>query len=533
MKFAARLFNIFFFFAILFFIFKPSVFAQNPPANTNPDVPNNLHNYTQNIMIEVMSSLSCQLAGVDPTNPNGKCLGIDPNTQKIGFVQNGGGAIAVVGSFIAATFTPPLHTGDYFSYLAGNFGISKNAYAAENGLGFEGLSPLVKAWEAFRNITYLLFVIVFVVIGFAIMLRIHIDPRTVMTVENQIPKIIIGLILVTFSFAIAGFLIDLMYVGISLVVGIFAQIDPKINADIARVTNPIQAANTMGGLGDISQSAAGAAGNFFASVLNNNMGRLLTGAGLALMGALGGNAMIDLIGGLTTLGPLVALKPIMLGLKASGLASSAVAGSLAILGITFAPLAAGVIGTIITFMVIIIAMLSALFRLWFALIMAYVMILIDVIFAPFWIVLGLIPGSSIGFSAWLRDLGSNLLAFPAAIVMFMLGRTLIDAFADAPGKLFVPPLIGNPAGGLIGNFIGLGIILMTPTAVDIMKGFLKAPKFDLKAVTQAIGVGTAFNVNTGKQIGGLIAHKGDDIQANVAGGWKKRGLDIKGMIFKG
>ena len=51
-----------------------------------------------------------------------------------------------------------------------------------------------------------------------------------MTIQNQIPKIIISLILVTFSFAIAGFLIDLMWVSIYVVINLMSQADPNITA---------------------------------------------------------------------------------------------------------------------------------------------------------------------------------------------------------------------------------------------------------------------------------------------------------------
>jgi len=56
--------------------------------------------------------------------------------------------------------------------------------------------------------------------AFMIMFRVRISPQTVITVQSALPKIIFTLILITFSYAIAGFLIDLMYV----VIGIFSFI---------------------------------------------------------------------------------------------------------------------------------------------------------------------------------------------------------------------------------------------------------------------------------------------------------------------
>src|SRR5207248_2071356 len=82
---------------------------------------------------------------------------------------------------------------------------------SEDGYGYASLRPFLKLWKAFRNIIYLLFVIVFVVIGLGVMLRLKVDNKTVMTVQAAIPKIVVALILVTLSYAIVGFLIDMMW----------------------------------------------------------------------------------------------------------------------------------------------------------------------------------------------------------------------------------------------------------------------------------------------------------------------------------
>ncbi|MFI5205964.1 MAG: hypothetical protein ACHQVK_03410, partial [Candidatus Paceibacterales bacterium] len=272
MRFSVR-FLLAFFLVILFsFITTTKTFAQvaqtatnsslqtNPytTPDTNPNVPKNLHTYTQNVMIETMAALTCQLAGVDPTNPGQECLGVDQKTGKIGFVKNGGGAIGLMGSAITMLYTPPVNTGEYFHSIASNFGITKHAYAqtAPLGTGFQGLQPLLGLWTAFRNIVYLLFVVAFVIIGFAIMLRVKIDPRTVMTIQNQIPKIIVGILFVTFSFAISGFLIDIMYTSIYLtgnaIVGTDSKIpanEPDLVQNMVSSTNPFAAANNIGGAG--------------------------------------------------------------------------------------------------------------------------------------------------------------------------------------------------------------------------------------------------------------------------------------------
>ena len=245
----------------------------NKPANTttfsniNSEVPNSLHNWTQTVMLEVMSSLSCQLTGIDPATPNKQCLGVNQKTGKIGFLPAGdpkkqqlGGAIGGMSNMISMLYAPPLHTSDYFKNLAQNFGITKKTYAQTSGggRGFGELSPLMNIWKVFRDIVYSLMVIIMVVVGLAIMLRLNIDPRTVMSVQNQIPKIIIGIFLITFSFAIAGFLVDLMWVSTYTVANTFSSSSQQTSAGaLISGKTPFEVIDFYGGLGFIIGGALG------------------------------------------------------------------------------------------------------------------------------------------------------------------------------------------------------------------------------------------------------------------------------------
>ncbi len=528
---------------LLFFLTFSGLFTQSTYAqsinqtpqnsytapNTNPDVPNNLHNYTQNVLIEVMSAVACQLTGIDPTSPTQQCLGVDPNTKKIGFVNGDGGAIGFMGNMITMLYTPPLHTGDYFKYLAQDFGIVKHTYAAptatQNGIGFQGIAPLLALWTVFRNIVYLIFVLVFVIIGVAIMFRVKIDPRTVMTIQNQIPKIIIAIILVTFTFAIAGFLIDLMYTSIYLTGNAIASADKNLQKDntvvkLAQSSNPLAAANDIGGSGgnalglaNIAWEPAKAVGSFISPIFDNTPGKFIVGLAAGYIGKSIGKKAGKAIGTISRVaGAVIGLAACTAGTEgvAAGAAAPAciaggakigdIVGNLlggvlgiggAIYGVTHAQAITGFIVSLIAFVIIAIALLWALFRLWFALISAYIFILLDIVLAPFWIVAGAFPGSPISFTGWLRNLIANLAAFPAAIVMFLIGGVFIDAFGSSnTAGQFVPPLITNPSSTkAIGALIGLGIILATPSVVNMMKAALKAPKIDLSTVGTAIGTG--------------------------------------------
>ncbi|MEK7472468.1 MAG: hypothetical protein AAB625_00335 [Patescibacteria group bacterium] len=86
------------------------------------------------------------------------------------------------------------------------------------GFGFNtGADSIKKLWQATRDISYALLVLAVIVISFMIMFRMKISPQLVISVQSALPNIIFTTILITFSYAIAGFAIDLMYVVIGLI----------------------------------------------------------------------------------------------------------------------------------------------------------------------------------------------------------------------------------------------------------------------------------------------------------------------------
>lgn len=425
--------------------------------NTNPDVPLTLRSFVQVLMIESLSAVSCQLAGYDPTRPNDKCLGVNPNTGKIGFTENGGGLITVVGSLIDATFVPPASSSQYLSYLHNNFGLVKSTYASNHnpnlnpcynntrGVGFCSILPILNIWVTMRNIAYLILILVFIVIGVGIMLRIHIDPRTVMTVQNQIPKIIAGIIVISFSFAIAGFMIDIMWFTTYLfasVLGSATSLDSATMIKIIRAANPIDAANAIHGSGDggvinIASSASRALGYLAESAFTNQQSSM--------------GVLKDII------------RPLV---------------------------------SIIAFLIFIIAIVVALLRLWLSLVITYVNIILDIVFAPFWILAGALPGSSLGIGGWFKDMLANLAVFPVAISFFILANYFVGAFDASTNNIvqnnMAPPLLGGTDSSAVAAVIGLGFILMLPNLLTTTKGFFKAPKVNFGPIMGPVGVGAGF-----------------------------------------
>jgi hypothetical protein len=94
----------------------------------------------------------------------------------------------------------------------------QSVYAA----GYDDLmgTNIDSLWSVTRNIAYIGFVVVMIVVGFMIMFRNKVGGQTVVTIGNAIPKVVIGLVLVTFSFAIAGLILDLAGIFMRVLAGI-------------------------------------------------------------------------------------------------------------------------------------------------------------------------------------------------------------------------------------------------------------------------------------------------------------------------
>lgn len=474
---------------------------------------------TQQILMGFLSTATCVVSGVDFMSQSHNCLSYNSKTGTFNSTKDtSGGLLGLAVESSAFTFIQPFHTSDYVRYLSNSW-IVKKADAADTGTGFSQLSPITNLWIAFRNLSYLLFVIIFVVIGFAIMLRAKIDPRTVMTIENQIPKLIVALILITFSFAIAGFVLDIMWVGIYLVINIFASLDPTIAHQIGPLTsgvkdNPFGWVNDLnsGPLGflGIAQQAAGGVKDITNVIVINIFENALGGAlkiPFLLLSIIGIPSFISC---LITSVFHISLGPISIGQdygacldSAAGTIVSSVAG-------------------IIAFLVFAIALLVVLIRVWWTLIKSYALFLIFAIFGPIVIMTGVLPGSKTNFEYWLRHLLAYTIVFPTVMGIFLLGKTLMDVYS-AQGTA-APPLWGvsGQTVAFLGPLIGFAIMMLAPGALTMVQDALNAPdpKY-LAGIGQAIGVGSQ---GFGGAVGKLWqrSFRESDPLRNLDEGWARK-----------
>lgn len=144
------------------------------------------------------------------------CSLLHPETNS---ATAGQGALAAGGRLISVFYLAPPASGvQYFADQFQKFNPVQPAYA--QGIGFRALDPIADTWRKFRDASYVGFIIVFVVIGFMIMFRAKISPQAVATVQDTLPRVVIALILVTFSYALAGLMIDLMFLILNIVIGL-------------------------------------------------------------------------------------------------------------------------------------------------------------------------------------------------------------------------------------------------------------------------------------------------------------------------
>ena len=162
---------------------------------------------------------------------------------KYGFV---GQTYYIMAQIPRLIFTDKIASGvDEVKYVASKFSLSSPAYA--QGLGYDklGLGTIRSLWIASRNLAYLISTIILIAAGFMVIFRTRISPQVSVTVQMIIPRLVISLVLVTFSYAIAGFVIDLMYVLIAAVIGFIYFSQSAVNLSI--INNLGDAVNSMTG----------------------------------------------------------------------------------------------------------------------------------------------------------------------------------------------------------------------------------------------------------------------------------------------
>jgi hypothetical protein len=315
-----------------------------------------------------------------------------------------------VPSHLAEEWIPGYENGNSSVYAA-----SQNGYET---LIYSGIGDL---WEKVRDIAYVFFVIVMIVVGFMIMFRSKIGGQTLVSLGNFLPGVITSLILITFSFAIAGVLIDLGSVVTSFIATLYGG--PSF-------VSPINTINDL----------------FTAMFTGGTAGTTLVVAGVADASMIGG--LVATIAGATVGG--LALGPI---LAVGGLLVMLVA--LVVLGIIFV----GAVKVIIT-----------LYKAFFG-------ILLSVITAPIQIMIGAFPGKGYSTTNWFLTLLRNVLTFPMVYAIVNLPSFIArqaDITLNLPAGLSGATSEGNALG--LNNGFG-GFLVMFVLRIAALYFAAQAPKY--------------------------------------------------------
>ena len=387
------------------------------------------------------------------------------------------GLLGVQGKVLASIMTSPLMPSqrEYYADLIDSMGLPQVSQTYAQGTGYQALTSFLPFWKVFRNLAYSLYIVMFVVVGIMIMLRTKINAQTVITIQAALPNLLITLLLITFSYAIVGFMIDIMYFLIYFVVYLMNL--------VGIIETPTQAISRL-----LSYSAW--------SVIFEGRNSIISAAALAIGEVLSGIGT----GGMELVGTVISLVSPM-------------------------------------YLIVAVAFAIAMLKLMVALIKSYIMIIVQTVTAPLQILMNAMPGSK-AFGEWLKTTASYILPFPVAAVMFIFAAVMVgdptnatilewageanpfginpnhEFYSTGNDKMWLPPFTLTGSVDFTNDdvrvLIGFFIFLMTPAAVKMAQDWLqvKESPYTAEAFSSA-----SMGANAGMIIPKwLMHHQQEDIQ---------------------
>lgn len=383
------------------------------------------------------------------------------------------GALGDVVNLLSLLYTNPPASGiEYFADLGRNFGIVSSAYA-QQGIGFKYFVPILPVWKLSRNVAYLAFIIIFIVTGLAIMFRVKISPQAVLTIESALPKLIVALIAITFSYAIVGFLIDLIYILIGITIAILES--QNLLVPPGKAASVFYNPGILTLLGEYFSSGKG-----FATMLGDSLGKAI---------------YIPILSDIPVLGDKIE-------------------------------------GGLIT-LVLVLALLFTCFKLFFSLLMCYIQIILGLITSPLVIMLSALPGKEGGAFGWLKDILANILVFPAVIALFLLADAIKNATQGVTQPLWSAPFLIPADAQLVGGLVSYGLLLLAPQIPSYVKALFE-PKTKVAPPMAAVLGGAGAGVGLGRVgyehlLGGEVA-AAKKAALDTRAGQYQAGTGLKGKL---
>jgi hypothetical protein len=313
-------------------------------------------------------------------------------------------------------------------------------------------------WEVSRNICYVFFVIIFIIVGFLIMFRKRLDSDIVITLGNALPNLILGVILVTFSFAIVGIILDT------------GRLALGVTTDYMRVE-----LFEPEGIEDRSTGLEGAQ-DYYDDILSGYEVDFIGKEALEKIPLIG-KALADSYD--TTAATALHLSVLPQFLRvANKIGSVVVEGNPDVSGATFGitdvvfelinaliVVAGGALKAATTVPLIILLLVQGFallvsVKLYLTIFMTYLKIFIETIFAPFYITMGSLPGKGKVTMDWVKRLASAVLTFTAIVVILNFANYLAySSMVDLPnlnffgeGGLTLPKFVPLPFIIVLGGY---------------------------------------------------------------------------------
>lgn len=408
----------------------------------------------------------------------------DPADARENFDQSFLGSITNV---LTVPYTEPIASGYMWAYEGvENAGFVPKTYAAE-GIGFAALKPIRGIWLMFRNFTLLLMVLIIVAIGFMIMFRSKMDGQAGVTVQEALPRIVFALLAITFSYPIAGFMIDLMYVAIGFVIALFST-----NPDFAAfahlqgddlytdyfIKNDLSLWDLMstfssGGV----WGTAGAVYGVLPGIVKFSID--------AIIALLGWEAIASVVRRQTPFVSILAIINKALGKVGDSGAAGGVGSLIAVIphfliSIMITGLFGGLLAQVLLFLLFSLSLLYIVFRIFGMLLLSYINLLFLIVFSPLILMFEAIPGQKT-FGTWLKGIILNLIPFPAVVMLSLVTVVIMNTSTDG-NELWRPPYLYNIDGQYF-KFIVAGVIFYS--IPEVVEAIRKALGFE----QQSFGLG--------------------------------------------
>lgn len=429
--------------------------------------------YTNLALYNLMHAFSCLGVGQSVIGPCVDYIAkLDPQgklstTPVLSSVNTSGGLLGATGSLLTGLFTnPPLRTSDYLADVSKGFGIIPQAHAQVGGSGSGVLNPILKLWQVSRNISYLFLIIIFIIIGLMVMFRQKINPQTVITAQAAMPGLILGLILITFSYFFASLISDTAFIGTNLVGYYFT------------------AAQGPAPAGAQSNLVDKTANENVLSIFSRFVGIINKETASDALNAIWEGFGEEVQGWLRVLASAIVFQQTFQATSIAQVIPKIGLGIQAILSTGAAVAAASktpeMVGLMLSFIAILI-LLYSMFKLLLRLINNFLTIIFLTISAPFQFLAASLPGRQGIATGWILNMLCNVLAFPAVIAVFYFVAYLLKNVH--PDRIYTPfdissaVYIGGSSvfplfGGLNLNFINIllafGALIATPSIPDII-----------------------------------------------------------------